>query len=88
MVEIVARRQRRITGLLEERHALPAGVQKNLTVVLSVRGHTKDLGVKLLRALHVVDMQDDMVDSGCLDHRFLLLSLLARADKRLVPCDG
>ena len=51
--------------------ALTAGVQKHLPLVLPVRSHTEDLGVEVLRALHVIDMQDDMVDPGRLDHRFL-----------------
>src|SRR5580693_9582050 len=79
MVEIVAGRQRGITDLFEQRHALTAGMQKHLPLVLPVWNHTKDLGVEVLRALHVTDMQYDMVDPGRLDHRFLLL--LARAEK-------
>src|SRR5271169_5486264 len=82
-VESVAGRQRGITDFLEQRHALTAGVQKHLPLVLQVRCHTKDLGVEVLRALHVTDMQYDMVDPGRLNHRFLLL--LARVEKEWCP---
>src|SRR6516162_1981691 len=73
MIEIVTGSQRGITDLFEQSHALTAGVQKHLLLVLPVWSHTKDLGVELFRALHVIHMQDDMVDPGRLDHRFLHL---------------
>jgi hypothetical protein len=52
---------------------MAAGMQKIPAIVLSARGHTKDIGVKLFRALHVTDIQNDMVHPRCPDHRFLLL---------------
>src|SRR6516162_9929634 len=83
MVEIVAGRQRGTADFLEQRHALTAGVQKHLPLILPVWNHTKDLGVEVLRALHVTDMQYDMIDPGRLDHPFLLLS--ARVEKEWCP---
>src|SRR5205823_9414785 len=72
MVEVVAGRQRRSAFLLEQRHPLLAGVQKHLAVILAINGHAEHVGIELLRALHVVDVQYDMVDPTGLDHRLRL----------------
>src|SRR5262249_921465 len=74
MVEVIAGRQRG-TSLLEQRHPLLPGVQKYLLVILAMKGHAEHVGVEL-RALHVVDVQNNMVNPTGLDHRFLLLSTL------------
>src|SRR2546425_6419008 len=73
MVEVIARRQGGITLLLEQRHPLRAGMQKHLPVVLSVDAHTQDLGVELLGAPYVSDVQHEMVDPGGLYHLSALL---------------
>src|SRR3989442_11773909 len=73
VVQVIARRQGGITLLLEQRHPLRAGMQKHLPVVLSVDAHTQDLGVELLGAPYVSDVQHEMVDPGGLYHRSALL---------------
>src|SRR5207249_12169997 len=68
MVEVIARRQGRVPLLPEQRHALGARVQEDLPVVLSVDGHAQDLGVELLGARDIADVQHEMVDPGGLYH--------------------
>src|SRR2546422_8275425 len=48
-------------------------MQKHLPVVLSVDAHTQDLGVELLGAPYVSDVQHEMVDPGGLYHLSALL---------------
>src|SRR3989442_5348070 len=48
-------------------------MQKHLPVVLSVDAHTQDLGVELLGAPYVSDVQHEMVDPGGLYHLSALI---------------
>src|SRR5262249_31568669 len=59
--------------LLEQGHPLRAGVQEYLTLVLAIDGHAQDIGVELLGAGNVADVQDEMVDPGGLYHPSALL---------------
>jgi hypothetical protein len=68
VVEVIARHERSVTRLLEQRHALLAGVQEDLSFVFPVHAHAEDVGVKLLGLLHVAHVEHDVVDTDGLDH--------------------
>src|SRR6516164_1317413 len=87
MVEVVAGLQRCAARLLEQSNPLFTGVQKNLSIVFPIHGHAENLGVKLLRALDIVDVQHDVVHPIRLNHRSLLKFGLAEAQPpRHLPC--